>query len=56
MVDQLAEFLVTLSGNGVCIENLSIDTFSLDTLEDAPVKTVKTYSPPTPLSGIKLPP
>jgi len=45
MVDQLAEFLVTLSGNGVCIENLCIDTFSLDTLEDTPVKTVKTYFP-----------
>jgi ribosomal protein L11 methyltransferase len=45
MVDQLAEFLVTLSGNGVCIENLNVDTFSLDSLEDAPVKTVKTYFP-----------
>ena len=43
MVDQLAEYLVTHSGNGVCIENLAVDTFSLDTLEDAPVKTVKTY-------------
>jgi ribosomal protein L11 methyltransferase len=45
MVDQLAEFLVTLSGNGVCIENLIVDTFSLDTVEDAPVKTIKTYFP-----------
>src|SRR5690242_16058302 len=43
LVDQLADFLVTQSGNGVCIENLAVDTFSLDTLEDAPVKTVKTY-------------
>jgi ribosomal protein L11 methyltransferase len=45
IVDQFAEFLVKLSGNGVCIENLSIDAFSLDALEDAPVKTVKTYFP-----------
>lgn len=45
MVDLLAEFLVTLSGNGVCIENLNVDTFSIDTLEDSPVKTVKTYFP-----------
>ena len=45
MVDELAEFLVTLSGNGVCIENLNVDTFSLDSVEDAPVKTVKTYFP-----------
>jgi ribosomal protein L11 methyltransferase len=43
MVDQLADFLVTLSGNGVCIENLIVDTFSIDTLADAPVKTVKAY-------------
>ncbi len=45
MVDELAEFLVTLSGNGVCIENLNVDTFSLDSVEDAPIKTVKTYFP-----------
>lgn len=43
LIDQLADFLVTLSGNGVCIENLELDTFSLDTVEDTPVKTVKTY-------------
>ncbi len=45
MVDELADFLVALSGNGVCIENLSVDTFSLDTLEDTPVKMVKSYFP-----------
>jgi len=43
LVEQLADFLVTLSGNGVCIENLNVDTFSLDSLADSPVKTVKTY-------------
>lgn len=43
MVDQLADYLVTLSGNGVCIENLDLDTFSLETVVDAPVKAVKTY-------------
>lgn len=45
IVDQLAEFLVALSGKGVCIENLSIDAFSLEALEDSPVKTIKTYFP-----------
>lgn len=45
MVDPLAEFLVELSGNGVSIENLSLDTFSLDNIEDAPTKTVKAYFP-----------
>ncbi|GFO67198.1 ribosomal protein L11 methyltransferase [Geomonas limicola] len=45
MVDILAEFLVELTGNGVGIENLHLDTFSLDSLEDTPVKTVKGYLP-----------
>jgi len=45
MVDSLAAFLVELTGNGVSIENLHLDTFSLDSLEDAPVKQVKGYIP-----------
>ncbi len=45
MVDQLAEFLVALSGNGVCVENLNIDAFSLDELDDSPTKTIKSYFP-----------
>ena len=43
MVDSLAEFLVELSGGGVSIENRALDTFSLDTVEDTPVKSVKAY-------------
>jgi ribosomal protein L11 methyltransferase len=43
LVEQLADFLVTLSGNGVCIENLIVDTFNLEGLADSPVKMVKTY-------------
>ncbi len=43
MVDQLADFLMELTGTGVSIENLSLDTFSLDTLEETPIKTVKAY-------------
>ncbi|HYS43332.1 MAG TPA: 50S ribosomal protein L11 methyltransferase, partial [Geobacteraceae bacterium] len=45
MVDRLSEFLVEFSEGGVSIENLSVDTFSLDTVEDSPVKTVKAYIP-----------
>lgn len=45
MVDQLADFLVELTDTGVSIENLSLDTFSLDNLEETPVKTVKAYFP-----------
>lgn len=48
MVDRLAEFLVEFSGGGVSIENLSVDTFSLDTLEDSPIKAVKAYIPADP--------
>jgi ribosomal protein L11 methyltransferase len=48
MVDRLAEFLVDLSQTGVTIDNLSLDTFSLDTLADTPVKTVKAYFPVDP--------
>ena len=45
MVDTMADFLVELTGNGVGIENLHLDTFSLDTLEDTPTKSVKGYLP-----------
>ena len=43
MVDELADFLVEISGNGVSVENIELDTFSLDSLEDTPTKTVKAY-------------
>lgn len=46
MVDLLADFLVELSGNGVSIDNLELDTFSLDTVEETPVKTVRAYFAP----------
>jgi ribosomal protein L11 methyltransferase len=45
MVDRLAEFLVDLSQTGVTIENLSVDTFSVETLEESPDKTVTSYFP-----------
>lgn len=45
MVDTIADLLVALTGNGVGVENLHLDTFSLDTLEETPVKTVKGYLP-----------
>jgi ribosomal protein L11 methyltransferase len=43
LVDQLAEFLVDLSGRGVCIDNQIVDTFSLDTVAEAPLMTVRAY-------------
>jgi ribosomal protein L11 methyltransferase len=44
-VDCLAEFLVEISGGGVSIENLSVDTFTSETIEDSPIKSVKAYFP-----------
>jgi ribosomal protein L11 methyltransferase len=43
MVDTVAEFLIELSSNGVGIENRTLDTFSLDSLEETPTKTVTAY-------------
>jgi ribosomal protein L11 methyltransferase len=45
MVDLVADFLVELTGNGVSIDNLQLDTFSLDSLEETPTKSVKGYLP-----------
>lgn len=45
LVDQLASFLVELSGTGVCIDNQTLDTFSLEDLAESPVMTVKAYLP-----------
>jgi ribosomal protein L11 methyltransferase len=43
MVDSMAEFLVDLTGSGVSIDNLFLDTFSLDTVAESEQKTVKAY-------------
>lgn len=45
LVDTLADFLVELTGTGVGIENREVDTFSLESIEETPVKEVKAYLP-----------
>lgn len=45
MVDALADYLIGLSGDGVGIDNLVLDTFSLESLEESPIKTVTAYFP-----------
>lgn len=45
LVDPLAEFLIEQTKSGVSIENLSVDTFSIETIEEPPVKTIKGYFP-----------
>ena len=43
MVDTIAEFLIELSSTGVGIDNRTLDTFSLDSLEETPTKMVTAY-------------
>lgn len=43
LVDSLAEYLIELSSTGVSIENLTLDTFSLEDIEDSPIKTVTAF-------------
>jgi ribosomal protein L11 methyltransferase len=41
----LAEYLTALTGNGVCVENLTVDAFSSSEIPDSPRMTVKGYLP-----------
>jgi ribosomal protein L11 methyltransferase len=43
LTDIVAEYLTGLSGNGVCVENLNVDAFSLSEIPESPTKTVKSY-------------
>lgn len=45
LVERLADFLSGLSSSGVSIENREVDTFSIDSIETTPCKTVKVYFP-----------
>jgi ribosomal protein L11 methyltransferase len=45
MADLLADFLLEITGNGVSIENRTVDTFNVEELVDEQVKTVKAYLP-----------
>lgn len=45
MVDALSEFLMRYASSGVVVENRSVDTFSLDSLDETAVKAVACYLP-----------
>lgn len=45
MAEAVADFLLDLTGNGVSIENRTVDTFNINDLAAEPVKTVKGYLP-----------
>ena len=43
LADVVAEYLAALSGNGVCVENLSVDAFSPSEIPLSPRMTIKAY-------------
>lgn len=43
LADVLSPFLAALTGNGVCLENLSVDAFSVSEIPDSPRMTLKAY-------------
>ncbi len=43
LVDDISEFLLELSPDGVITENLTLDTFSLESLEEPSIKTVTAF-------------
>jgi ribosomal protein L11 methyltransferase len=45
MAEALADFLLDLTGNGVSVENRTVDTFNIGDLTEEAVKTVKGYLP-----------
>jgi ribosomal protein L11 methyltransferase len=45
LADVLSSFLADLTGNGVCVENLSVDAFSTSEIPDSQRMTVRAYLP-----------
>lgn len=54
LADQLAEHLIELSGCGVCIDNQTLDTFSLDTLSEPTITTMRAYFADSPDLALKI--
>ncbi len=51
MADQVADELVALTGSGVCVDNQAVDTFSLDTVTEPSIVTIKAYLPENAATG-----
>jgi ribosomal protein L11 methyltransferase len=45
LADVVAEFLTQMSGNGVCVDNLSVDAFSTSEIPDSVRVVIKAYLP-----------
>jgi ribosomal protein L11 methyltransferase len=54
LADIVAEYLTTLSGNGVCIENLNVDAFYHSEIPESATAQIKSYFPTTDDSSGRL--
>lgn len=54
LADIVAEHLTSLSGTGVCVENLNVDAFSHSEIPESPTTTVKSYFSTTEDSAARL--
>jgi ribosomal protein L11 methyltransferase len=54
LADIVAEYLTSLSGNGVCIENLNVDAFSHSEIPESLTVQIKSYFSATDDSNARL--
>ncbi len=54
LADIVAEYLTTLSGAGVCVENLNVDAFSHSEIPESTTVQIKAYFPDTDDSSLRL--
>lgn len=54
LADIVAEYLTSLSGNGVCIENLNVDAFSHSEIPESATAQIKSYFSTTEDSALRL--
>lgn len=54
LADIVAEFLTSLSGNGVCVENLNVDAFSHSEIPESATTTIRAYFPASEDSTARL--
>jgi ribosomal protein L11 methyltransferase len=54
LADIVAEYLTSLSGNGVCVENLNVDAFSHSEIPESTTVHIKSYFPETDDSSVRL--
>ena len=54
LIDTVSEYLADLTGSGVCVENLTVDAFSLSEIPESSTAQIKAYLPPDSDSALYL--